>query len=43
MTFGKRPLERPGRRWEDNNKIDLAEIWYEGVDWIELPQDLRGI
>jgi hypothetical protein len=23
---GKRPLERPRRRWEDNNKVDLKEI-----------------
>ena len=23
---GKRPLGRPRRRWEDNNKIDLREV-----------------
>jgi len=23
---GKRPLERPRRRWEDNIKIDLQEV-----------------
>jgi hypothetical protein len=23
---GKRPLERPRRRWEDNIKLDLREI-----------------
>jgi hypothetical protein len=23
---GKTPLERPGRRWEDNIKMDLREI-----------------
>jgi hypothetical protein len=23
---GKRPIGRPGRRWEDNIKIDLGEI-----------------
>jgi hypothetical protein len=23
---GKRPLGRPGRRWEDNIKMDLGEI-----------------
>jgi hypothetical protein len=33
---GKRPLGRPGRRWEDNIKIDLRE--WEG-DWMELAQD----
>ena len=25
---GKRPLGRPGRRWEDNIKMDLQEILY---------------
>jgi hypothetical protein len=29
---GKRPLERPRRRWEDNIKIDLREIRWGGVD-----------
>jgi hypothetical protein len=24
---GKRPLGRPRRRWVDNIKIDLREIW----------------
>jgi hypothetical protein len=23
---GKRPLGRPRRRWEDNNRMDLREI-----------------
>jgi len=27
----KRPLGRPRRRWEDNIKMDLREIWWEGV------------
>jgi hypothetical protein len=27
---GKRPLERPRRRWEDNIKIDLMEIGIDG-------------
>jgi hypothetical protein len=31
---GKRPLERPGRRWEDNIKMDLEEIVYGVMDWI---------
>jgi hypothetical protein len=30
---GKRPLERPRRRWEDGIKMDLREIgWGCGVD-----------
>jgi hypothetical protein len=36
---GKRPLERPRRRWVDNIKVDLTEIGWDGVDWIELAQD----
>jgi hypothetical protein len=33
---GKRPLGRPGHRWEDNIKLDLREIGIDGVTWIWL-------
>jgi hypothetical protein len=36
---GKRPLGRPRRRWEDNIRIDVREIGWGGMDWIELAQD----
>jgi hypothetical protein len=36
---GKRPLGRPESRWEDNIKIHLREIGWEGVDLINLAQD----
>jgi hypothetical protein len=36
---GKRPLGRPGRRWEDNIKMDLREIRMDGANWIRLAQD----
>jgi hypothetical protein len=36
---GKRPLERPSRRWEDGIRMDLREIGLGGVDWIRLSQD----
>jgi hypothetical protein len=36
---GKRPLERPRRRWEDNIKMDLREIGIDGANWIRLAQD----
>jgi len=35
----KRPLGRPRRRWEDNTKMDLEEVRYGVMDWIELAQD----
>jgi hypothetical protein len=38
---GKRPLGRPRCRWVDNIKIDLREIGWDGVDWIDLARD-RG-
>jgi hypothetical protein len=36
---GKRPLERNRRKWEDNIKIDLREIGWDGMDCIDLDQD----
>jgi hypothetical protein len=34
----KRPLGRPRRRWENNIKMDLREIRWGGMDWIDLAQ-----
>ena len=39
---GKRPLERPRRRWEDNIKMDLQEVEGGHGDWMELAQDRDG-
>jgi hypothetical protein len=36
---GKRPLDRPRRRWEDGIKMDLEKIGWRGVEWIHLTQD----
>jgi hypothetical protein len=36
---GRRPLGRPRRRWEVNSKIDLREVGWEDMNWIELAQD----
>jgi hypothetical protein len=36
---GKRPLERLKRRWVDNINMDLREIGWDGMDWIDLAQD----
>jgi hypothetical protein len=36
---GKRPLERPSCRWEDEIRMDLREIGWVAVECIELAQD----
>jgi hypothetical protein len=38
-TEGKKPLGRPRCRWVDNIRIDLREIGWDGMDWIDLAQD----
>jgi hypothetical protein len=40
---GKRPLGRPGRGWEDNLRVDIKKIEWEGVYWIRLAQDKRPV
>jgi hypothetical protein len=32
-------MRRPRRRWADNIKIDLREIGWDGMGWIDLAQD----
>jgi hypothetical protein len=32
----KRPLGRTSRRWVDNSKMELREIGWYGMDWIDL-------
>jgi hypothetical protein len=36
---GRRPLERPRCRWEDNIKVDLRETGINGANCIRLAQD----
>jgi hypothetical protein len=36
---GKRPLGRPRRRWVGSLQIDLREIGWDGMEWIDLTQD----
>jgi hypothetical protein len=36
---GKRSLGRPRRKWVDNFKMDLREIGWDTMDWIDLSQD----
>jgi len=37
---GKRPLGRPRRRWEDNIKMDLQEVVWGVMEWIDLAQNM---
>jgi hypothetical protein len=39
ILVGKRPLGRPRHRLEDYIKMDLREIGWGGMDWIDLAQD----
>jgi len=39
---GKRPLERPRHRWEDNIKINHQKVVCEGMGWIYVAQDRDG-
>ena len=36
---GKSSLGRPRYRWEDNIKMDLQELGWGCMDWIDLAQD----
>jgi hypothetical protein len=35
----KRPFGRPRRRWEDEIRMDLGEIGWGSVGWIQLAQE----
>jgi hypothetical protein len=39
LQVWNRPLGRPRHRWVDNIKMDLREIGWDGVDWIDMAQD----
>jgi hypothetical protein len=39
---GKRPLGRPRHRWEDNIKMELQEVGWGGMDWIDRIQTGGG-
>jgi hypothetical protein len=36
---GNKSLGGPRPRWVDNIKMDLEEIGWDGMDWIDLHQD----
>jgi hypothetical protein len=35
----KTPVGRPGHRWEDNMKMDLMNIQWEGMDWFYVAHE----
>jgi hypothetical protein len=37
---GKRSLGGPRRRWVDDIKVDFREVGWDGMDWIDLAQDM---
>jgi hypothetical protein len=36
---GKRPLGRARHRWVNNIKMNLRQIGWDGMDWLDLTQD----
>jgi hypothetical protein len=36
---GRSPLGRPRRRWEGNIKINLQEVGWGDMEWIDMAQD----
>jgi hypothetical protein len=36
---GERPLRKPIRRWVDNIRMDLREIGWDDMDWIDVAQN----
>jgi hypothetical protein len=36
---GKKPITRPRHRWENDIKIDVRQIEWDGMDWFDLLQD----
>ena len=36
---GKRPLGRPKHRWDCNIEMDIQDVGWENMGWIDLAQD----
>ena len=39
---GKRPFGRRRSRWEGNIKMDIQEVGWGGVDWLDLAEHRDG-
>ena len=35
----KKPLGRPRRKWKDNIEMNLQEVGYGGMNWVDVAQD----
>jgi hypothetical protein len=38
---GTRPLGKPRCTREDNIRMDIKEMWWQGMDWIRLVQSME--
>jgi hypothetical protein len=38
-SAGNRPIRRPRRSWVDNIKMNLKEIGWGGMNWIDIVED----
>jgi hypothetical protein len=36
---GRRLVGRPKHRWENTIKMDLREVGWRGMDWVNLAED----
>ena len=36
---GTKPFGSPRNNWEESNKMDLREVGWEIMDWIDVTQD----
>ena len=36
---GNRTFGKPVRRWEDNSKMNLRDVGWESMDWIDPAQN----
>jgi hypothetical protein len=37
----KETIRKTRHRWEDDIKMDLREIWWGGMDWIDLADSIN--